>query len=184
MPVRLPKEWQKKLGHFALGQRVGRDPRFDNLCGTFQPRFFKTAYRFLEEKKRNELDEIKELHRRVRDTDKKLQLRSLIDHYKDSLSKSHKEDHQMNLMQNWKSQEKTRVGGGKKPFFLKNSAIKELSMMDKYESLRQSGRLQSFLTKKKEKNWLPKNIGGCPTPLSTPKSIDPSDRLARILMKS
>lgn len=38
---------------------IPRDPRFDSLCGTFNPKVFKKAYGFLSETKRNDIQKLK-----------------------------------------------------------------------------------------------------------------------------
>jgi ribosomal RNA-processing protein 36 len=53
------------------------------------------------------------------------------------------------------------VKKGKKPFFLKESAKKEIALEQRYEDLKKEGKLQKFLAKKCKKNsnkdhrWLP-----------------------------
>ena len=60
-----------------------------------------------------------------------------------------------------KNVEKEKVANGKKPFFLKESAKKELALQQKYQELKSTGKLQSFIEKKnkkeamREQKWIP-----------------------------
>lgn len=45
-----------------------------------------------------------------------------------------------------------QVKNGKNPFFLKRSKVKEIELEERYNELKQSGKLNSFLAKKRQKN--------------------------------
>lgn len=50
---------------------------------------------------------------------------------------------------------------GKKPFFLKEAAKKEIALEERFEELKREGKLQKFLDKRRKRNsnkdhrWLP-----------------------------
>jgi ribosomal RNA-processing protein 36 len=50
------------------------------------------------------------------------------------------------------SDEKAAVAAGKKPFFLKKSDKRKRELMAKYEELKDSGRLDKFMAKRRKKN--------------------------------
>jgi ribosomal RNA-processing protein 36 len=45
-----------------------------------------------------------------------------------------------------------QVKNGKNPFFLKRSKVKEIALEERFNELKQSGKLNSFLAKKRQKN--------------------------------
>jgi ribosomal RNA-processing protein 36 len=49
------------------------------------------------------------------------------------------------------SREKTAVAGGKKPFYLKKAAAKQDDLLAKFNELKASGRLDTFLAKRRQK---------------------------------
>ena len=51
-----------------------------------------------------------------------------------------------------KSEERNKVKQGKKPYFLKKSAVKDIILEEKFAELKKEGKLNSFLAKKRKKN--------------------------------
>ena len=49
-------------------------------------------------------------------------------------------------------EESEKVKEGKMPFFLKKSAIKEVALDERYKELKQTGKLQKYLAKKRKHN--------------------------------
>ena len=49
-------------------------------------------------------------------------------------------------------EEKQKVKEGKKPFFMKKAAIKEIALQERYKELKGEGKLQKFLEKKRKRN--------------------------------
>ena len=62
---------------------IKRDPRFDDLSGTFSVEFFDENYKFLEEKKEEELKELRKLWKDCDDDEEKERLRRLVQKYKE-----------------------------------------------------------------------------------------------------
>lgn len=61
-----------------------------------------------------------------------------------------------------KQEERRKVKEGvKKPYFMKNSAMKEVALEERYKDLKKTGKLQKFMAKKrkhnssKDRKWLP-----------------------------
>lgn len=64
MSAKKPVSRLREISHPK--KHIPRDPRFDSLCGTFNPKIFKKAYGFLSEAKK---DDIKKLRNELQDTD-------------------------------------------------------------------------------------------------------------------
>lgn len=56
------------------------------------------------------------------------------------------------LEADWKTKEKAAVSGGKSPFFLKAADKKRLALLAKYQELKERGKLDKFLEKRRKKN--------------------------------
>jgi len=51
----------------------------------------------------------------------------------------------------WKNEEIERVKQGKRPYYLKKSALKELELKGKFKKLEKRGHLEKYLKKKRKK---------------------------------
>ncbi|GFR40382.1 hypothetical protein Agub_g932 [Astrephomene gubernaculifera] len=56
------------------------------------------------------------------------------------------------LESEWKTKERSAVAGGKAPFFLKESEKKRLALLAKYQELKEHGKLDKFMEKRRKKN--------------------------------
>ncbi|XP_027085622.1 uncharacterized protein [Coffea arabica] len=109
-------------------KKVVRDPRFESLCGRLDVEGFKKRYGFLYE---NEFPGGKE--------DK--QLKSAV---------SRRTDRE--ILAEHKKKEREAAKQGKKPYYLKKSEIRKEKLIDKYKELKASGKLESFIEKKRKRN--------------------------------
>ncbi|TNN37020.1 Ribosomal RNA processing protein 36 [Liparis tanakae] len=64
--------------------------------------------------------------------------------------KSREEQRERELQ--FKRERRERANQGARPFFLKSSDKKKLELADKYEELKKSGKLETFLSKKRKRN--------------------------------
>lgn len=109
-------------------KKVVRDPRFESLCGKLDAEGFKKRYSFLYENELPGGKEDKQLKRAAsRRTDKEI----LAEH---------------------KKKEREAAKHGKKPYYLKKSEIRKQKLIDKYKELKASGKLESFIEKKRKRN--------------------------------
>ncbi|KAG2438331.1 hypothetical protein HYH02_011027 [Chlamydomonas schloesseri] len=56
------------------------------------------------------------------------------------------------LEREWKTKEKKAVSSGKQPFFLKAADKKKLELLAKYQELKEGGKLDKFMEKRRKKN--------------------------------
>ncbi|KAL6527868.1 hypothetical protein OROMI_029679 [Orobanche minor] len=134
-------------------KRVVRDPRFESLCGNMDVDGFKKRYNFIYEnalpaekeelkkqmKKANDPDAINELKDRIARIDKEL---------KSAVTKRTEKD----IMVEHKKKEREAAKKGKQPYYLKKSELKKQKLIEKYKELKESGKLESFIEKKRRKN--------------------------------
>ncbi|PSR91520.1 Ribosomal RNA processing protein [Actinidia chinensis var. chinensis] len=147
---------KKPVGRFReviqVPKKVVRDPRFESLCGNFDVEGFKKRYSFIYE---NELpaerEELKRLMKKSNDPaviEESKNRISLIDKQLKSASKHSDRD----ILAKHKRKEREAAKQGKKPFYLKKSEIQKQRLVEKYEELKASGKLESFLEKRRRKN--------------------------------
>ncbi|XP_058224267.1 uncharacterized protein LOC131333652 isoform X2 [Rhododendron vialii] len=147
---------KKPVGRFReviqVPKKVVRDPRFETLCGNLEVEGFKKRYSFLYE---NELPaEREELKRSM----KKFNDPTVVDELKNRISgidkqlKSASKRTEREILSEHKKRERQAAKQGKRPFYLKKSEIREQKLIEKYKELKVSGKLESYLEKRRRKN--------------------------------
>ncbi|XP_058106551.1 uncharacterized protein LOC131249812 [Magnolia sinica] len=132
---------------------VTRDPRFESLCGTLDTDGFRKRYNFLFEvelpaereviqksmKKSNDPKVIGELKNHVAWIDKQQRSGSA----KSADAK---------ILAEHKKKEREVAKQGKQPFYLKKSQVQEWKLIDKYNHLKATGKLEDFIEKRRRRN--------------------------------
>lgn len=148
---------KKPVGRFReiiqVPKKVVRDPRFETLCGRLDEEGFKKRYNFLYAN--NLPAERQELEKSLKKTkdpnvvgDLKNRI-SLIDKQIKSALPKRTDKH---ILVEHKKKEREAAKQGKQPFYLKNSEIRKQGLVEQYEKLKASGKLESFLKKKRKRN--------------------------------
>uniref|UniRef100_A0A8C6Z311 rRNA biogenesis protein RRP36 n=1 Tax=Nothoprocta perdicaria TaxID=30464 RepID=A0A8C6Z311_NOTPE len=112
-------------------KKVGRDPRFDDLSGEYNPEIFLKTYGFLDSIKKREKEMVQKQLKKCRNSQAVLT---------------------GGLELSLKRQQRELAQQGKKPFYLKKSEKRKLELAEKYAELKRSGKLESFLSKKRKRN--------------------------------
>ncbi|XP_028774054.1 ribosomal RNA processing protein 36 homolog [Neltuma alba] len=134
-------------------KKVARDPRFESLCGRLDSDGFRKRYNFLFDgelpaekqallkalKKSKDPNKVNELEERISWIDKQLK--------SDATKKPDAE-----ILAKHKKKEREAAKQGKRPFYLKKSEIRKQRLIEKYEDLKSSGKLQSFIEKRRKRN--------------------------------
>ncbi|KAK7390085.1 hypothetical protein VNO78_25384 [Psophocarpus tetragonolobus] len=134
-------------------KKVVRDPRFESLCGNFDPEGFRKRYNFLYENDlpaerqalKKELKKLKD-PKRVNEIEERV---SWIDKQLKSDSAKHID---AKILTKHKRKEREAAKQGKRPFYLKKSEIRKQRLVEKYNNLKSSGKLEAFLEKKRRRN--------------------------------
>jgi len=147
--IRVPKV--REVSH--VPKKRTRDPRFENLCGDYDETVWKSNYQFITEMQDNETKDLKEkLKDNVFDKDKEKEVRKHLQKVREKeksevLKKKEKDKQKLEREENIK-----RLKEGKKPYYMKKSTRKYVELVDKYEELKASGKLEKYLKKKRTKN--------------------------------
>merc|ERR1712179_686819 len=121
---------------------MGRDPRFDPLCGEFDEKLFKDNYKFVNEIKSQDLTFLKKQLREEEDPERRKSIKYLIQRTENQLRQEAAE----------KNEKKEQLQSGVKPFYISKSKQKEIKLVDQYEKLKESGGLDKYIRKKTKKN--------------------------------
>ncbi|XP_071454012.1 ribosomal RNA processing protein 36 homolog [Hetaerina americana] len=129
-----------------------RDPRFDSLCGSFNERVFRNAYRFVDGIRSKEKEDLKVRLSEESDPEGKAQLKYL-------LTRLENQDREEKLKQ--EKEEKRRIEKerqinsllqGKRPKFKNKAETKMEELVENYEKLKKSGKLRKHIEKQRKRN--------------------------------
>ncbi|XP_020114921.1 ribosomal RNA processing protein 36 homolog isoform X2 [Ananas comosus] len=109
-------------------KKVVRDPRFESLCGTLDNEGFRKRYDFLFEVELPAEKQDKQLKSVPR---KNVESEILSEHIK---------------------KEREAAKHGKRPYYLKKSEIRERKLIKKYNELKEGGKLDAYIEKRRKKN--------------------------------
>lgn len=148
---------KKPVGRFReviqAPKREIRDPRFESLCGTFDEARYKKLYSFLYDE-----DLPAERQRLLKAVGKGKGGEDVEESQKqlDWIDKQLREEEQRRKREKavtaHVSKEKDAVKQGKKPFYPKKSEIRKEELVEKYQELKASGKLEKFVAKRRQKN--------------------------------
>ncbi|XP_071868839.1 ribosomal RNA processing protein 36 homolog [Bombus fervidus] len=137
---------------------IPRDPRFDSLCGTYDPKRFKRNYSFINEIKENDIKELKKELTKSKDPKKIKKIKYLIQRLENQL----REEKRRNLEEQKVYEEKKEIveaiRRGEKPVFKKKSEKRILNLISQYEELKNSGKLKKHIQRLRKKNQQKKRL--------------------------
>ncbi|OMO80223.1 Ribosomal protein S7e [Corchorus capsularis] len=134
-------------------KRVARDPRFESLCGKLDVDGFRKRYNFLYEN--NLPAERKELQKRLKSAKRPeviSELKNQISWIDKQLKYESAKHTDAEILAEHKKKEREAAKQGKRPFYLKKSEIRKQRLIEKYKKLKASGKLESFIDKRRRKN--------------------------------
>lgn len=148
---------KKPVGRFReviqVPKKVVRDPRFESLCGNLDVDGFKKRYDFLyEEKLPAEKEELKKKMKKAKDPELTKQLKDQIKQIDRDLKSATTKRTEKDILAEHKKKEREAAEKGKRPYYLKKSEIRKQKLIEKYNELKESGKLKSFIEKKRRKN--------------------------------
>mmetsp|Transcript_15116 Transcript_15116/g.36028 ORF Transcript_15116/g.36028 Transcript_15116/m.36028 type:complete len:286 (-) Transcript_15116:27-884(-) len=138
---------------FEAPKREIRDPRFESLSGKFDKQVFRKRYSFLyEEQLPEEASKLKSLIRKEKDPGAQQKLHAKLTRVQQQIA----EEAKLRKKDAWESERKAKekelVKAGKKPFYLKRSEQRKAELVRKYHELKDAGRLDKFMEKKRRRN--------------------------------
>lgn len=129
-----------------------RDPRFDRRCGDYSSAQFRENFEFVFDLKTDELKTLKQQLKECRDTEERERLKFVIQRTQNQLR-----EHQKQLVINKRNaEEKGEIekarSEGRRPFYVKKSEKRMVELVDKFEELKESGRLKKHIEKRRKKS--------------------------------
>ena len=129
-----------------------RDPRFDPMCGEFNDKLFKDNYGFVNQYKVSDLKFLKKQLKEEEDPERKKQIQYLIQRTENQLRQLEQDKVKETEKKAEIEERKSQLKAGIKPVYISKSKQKEKDLVKKYEKLKQSGGLDSYIKKKTKKN--------------------------------
>eukprot|EP01132_Coremiostelium_polycephalum_P006704 gene6704-8301_t len=128
-----------------------RDPRFDNLSGSFDERLFRKQYSFLDDIMKRDISNLTKQLELSQDPNEKQRLFKMIQSQKSKLRAQLIKDKERELKDKWVEKEVDSIKKGKTPYHLTKKGFREIQLEEKYKSLKESGKLDKFIEKKRKK---------------------------------
>lgn len=133
-------------------KRRHRDPRFDNLSGTFNDDMFQKSYSFVDEMKKDELKMVKKQFKKARNKEEKSSLHKLLQRMEEQEKVNELKAKRKENEKKRKKEEYEARSAGKKVFYLKKKEAKKLELLDQYKKLKESGKVDKVLNRKRKVN--------------------------------
>lgn len=148
---------KKPVGRFReviqAPKKVIRDPRFESLCGTLDVDGFKKRYNFLYESELpNEKEQLKKQMKKTKDPEVISGLKQRVAWIDKQLKSASSKHVDKEILVKHKKKEREAAKQGKQPYYLKKSDIRKQQLVEKFKELKESGKLASFIEKKRRKN--------------------------------
>ncbi|XP_076659784.1 ribosomal RNA processing protein 36 homolog [Halictus rubicundus] len=150
MSARKPVSRFREIVHAK--KSIPRDPRFDSLCGTFNPKEFKKAYGFLSEVKETDIKKLKKELQETKDPKMIKKIKYLIQRLENQLREGRRRDEREQKVYEEKKEIVEAIKKGEKPAFKKKSEKKMLDLVSQYEELKNSGKLKKHIQRLRKKN--------------------------------
>ncbi|OAY59870.1 ribosomal RNA processing protein 36 homolog [Manihot esculenta] len=134
-------------------KKVVRDPRFESLCGNLDVDGFRKRYNFLfENNLPSEREELKKQMKKSNDPKVIDQLKKRISWIDRQLKFESAKHIDAEILAEHKKKEREAAKQGKRPFYMKKSEIRKHRLIKEYSKLKESGKLESFIEKRRRKN--------------------------------
>ena len=129
-----------------------RDPRFDPNCGEFDDKLFKDNYKFVNEYKSGDLQFLKKQLGDEEDPERRQSIKYLIQRTENQLRQIEHDKAKDEEKKAEREERREQLKAGIKPQYISKSKQKEKDLIKKYETLKQSGGLDKYISKKTKKN--------------------------------
>ncbi|OIW20654.1 hypothetical protein TanjilG_18594 [Lupinus angustifolius] len=134
-------------------KKVVRDPRFESLCGTLDTDGFRKRYNFLfENDLPAEKEALKKDLRKYKDPERIHEIEERLSWIDKQLKSGSAKHIDAKILANHKKKEREAAKQGKRPFYIKKSEIRKQRLVEKYNHLKSSGKLESFVEKRRRRN--------------------------------
>ncbi|XP_044745476.1 ribosomal RNA processing protein 36 homolog [Coccinella septempunctata] len=132
-------------------KNVPRDPRFDSMCGDYDGKEFRENYKFINDMRKNEKKELEKELAITSDPERKTQIKFLIQRIGNQIREAEKTE-KLELQKLEESREiREKLQKGEKPIFKRKSEKRVGELLNKYEELKKSNKLQKHIEKRRKK---------------------------------
>lgn len=131
-------------------KRKHRDPRFDNLSGTFNESMFQKSYDFVNDMKKEELKTVKKQFKKARNKEQKSSLHKLLQRMEEQEKFEAKQTKRKEVEKKRRHEEYDANKNRKKAFYMKKSEAKKLELVEQYQKLQKSGQLDKYMRNKRK----------------------------------
>ncbi|GAB4856849.1 hypothetical protein Ancab_014769 [Ancistrocladus abbreviatus] len=136
-----------------VAKKVARDPRFESLCGQLDVDRFKKRYDFLfHENLPAEKAHLQNQLKSSNDPEVTEELRNRINWIDKQLSSASAKQTETQILAVHRKKQREAAKQGKKPFYLKKSEIRKQRLIQKYNSLKATGKLDTYVEKRRRRN--------------------------------
>ena len=152
-----PREESSKARVPAVRDVVGvpkvirRDPRFDGVSGTYDEKAWKKNYKFVGDIKSSEKAQLKEQLHKETDPAEKKKLKLLLQRVQNQEKAEKMKEKKEAEAQIEREENIARLKQGKKPIYKTKSFKKKEELAEKFMELKESGRLDKYMQKKRKK---------------------------------
>lgn len=146
MSSKVPVSMHRKVKDRKV-KETRRDPRFEEACGAFDPERFKKRYGFLEEMREKEKRIVVRKMKREKDPEKKKELEKVAQGIKGRQVTEEEKERKRQIAERLKEEAIKSTG---KPF-LNKSYVKKFALVDKFDQLKRTGKLDKYIEKKRKK---------------------------------
>ncbi|XP_058085490.1 uncharacterized protein LOC131232966 [Magnolia sinica] len=148
---------KKPVGRFReviqARKKVTRDPRFESLCGTLDTDGFRKRYSFLfEVELPAEKEKLQKLMKKSNDPKVIEELKNHIAWIDKQQRSGSAKRADTKILAEHKKKEREAAKQGKQPFYLKKSEVRERKLIEKYNHLKATGKLEDFIEKRRKRN--------------------------------
>merc|ERR1712126_263316 len=135
-----------------MGKNEKRDPRFDSMCGEFDEKIHRDAYKFVDDIKAKELSDLKKQLNEEDDPEQIKQIKYLIQRAENQNREKKKAENIKQSEKELKKRNRELIKEGKPPEFVSKQEEKNMSIVEKYEELKNTNKLDQYMKKKSKKD--------------------------------
>lgn len=134
-------------------KKVVRDPRFEPVYGAVDKEGFRKRYNFLfDHDLPAEKEKLQKSIKKLKDPNAIEEAKNQITWIDKQLRSNPQKNVESEILRGHIKKEREAAKAGKRPYYLKKSEIRERKLMDKYNELKETGKLDSFMEKRRKKN--------------------------------
>lgn len=127
------------------------DPRFNRLCGDFNERHFQNTYDFLTDIRKREKEQLKKMLKKESDPQKVEQISYLIQRMENQEREEKNRNKKLLREAKEKEEQIKALESGKKPYFKTKYEKKIVDLVEKFDDLKKTGKVQKYIEKKNKK---------------------------------